>query len=585
MRICTWRKKSFASFEYSNFEFRVLPLHYRNTPTIKRSLLNRWNDDNLIFLQFQNPASFNPPAIQQTNRKSFIMCGTFSCDLVVNAKKHRQFLMDIHAFNMSTFVSPKNDPPSTKEVEALRRYQHLWLPLVADTVISNIPLIPPPDIAWLWHCHRLAPHQYSQYCQQTFHRGDNMTIEANPPFVFTSPEHIDDDDNVVNTTKQLWKDTYPNESFFLSSDALDDKHSISDTDATIAGFDLIGSARRQTTFLWQVSGEPYKTDLFLKSGRDNYERFMKLIIPAKQLNIILVPTYQIDLMWHTHILSSVKNYNNDCIRLVNSTMYHDDSIDDREHGGMLDMSYAATEKLWKFVYNNEYIVYGGLYCGDPPSAYFTTTWSCPETPAFPIDDQLIGLVGTSSTTSKIFSSTYPLKWVQLHETASDGRDAFIQTPRKGVKTLPRLEHYIIGSINSETGYFHIETEEAYRILCDLIRDYIDNLQHEMTMDACTCGLFTSRNKKENQMEKFAYLSKARLRIRTAISYSLQNKYNMAHYESAGGSFDGKLALKRHFMFVCLNPLLLLTLFTHVYCFWMHQNTRSFKTSTGSWFFA
>jgi Glycine-rich domain-containing protein-like len=197
-------------------------------------------------------------------------------------------------FNMSTFASPKNDPPSAKEVEALRRYQHLWLPLVTDTANSNLPLIPPPDNAWLRQCHRLAPHQYSQYCQQTFRRGDNKTIEANPPFTFASPEHSDD--NAVKMTNQMWKDTYPNESFFLSSNTQDGKHSISDAHPLIGGFDLVGSARCQTTFLWQVSGEPYKTDLFLESGRDNYERFLKLIIPAKQLNIILAPTYQIDFM-------------------------------------------------------------------------------------------------------------------------------------------------------------------------------------------------------------------------------------------------------------------------------------------------
>ena len=498
------------------------------------------------------------------------MSKTFSCDLVSNAKKHRQFLIDMHSFNMSTFIPSNDDPsnctktveqrsPSAKEVEALRRYQHLWLPLVADTVISNIPLIPPPDIAWLWHCHRLAPHQYSQYCQQTFHRGDNKTIEAYPPFVFTSPEHIDDDDDVVNTTKQLWKDTYPNESFFLSSNTQDGKHSISDVHPLIGGFDLVGSARRQATFLWQVSGEPYTSDSFLESGRDNYEKFLKLTIPAKQLNIILVPTYQIDLMWHTHMLSSIEDYNNDCIRLVNSTMYHDDSIDDREDGGILDVSYAATEKLWVSVYNTEYNVKGGMYRGEPPSEFFTQSWSRPiaDMSALPINDKLIDMVGTLSTTSKILST--PKQWVKLNETASDGRAAFIQTrflyptclcaekKRKEMMALPHLDYYVLGRRWCKTGYFHIETLESHYILYYRIKNRLTTMRSEMMADLCTFGLLTSKTKKEARREKVKNLAMVCEKVRAQIFSPNFNSVNkMAPdvlFDCAGGSCGGKVALK------------------------------------------
>ena len=32
----------------------------------------------------------------------------------------------------------------------------------------NEPLIPPADVAWLWHCHRLAPRLYKEYTQSEF---------------------------------------------------------------------------------------------------------------------------------------------------------------------------------------------------------------------------------------------------------------------------------------------------------------------------------------------------------------------------------------------------------------------------------
>ena len=460
------------------------------------------------------------------------MCGTFSCDLVVNAKKHRQFLMDIHAFNMSTFVSPKNDPPSTKEVEALRRYQHLWLPLVADTVISNIPLIPPPDIAWLWHCHRLAPQQYNQYCQQTFHRGDNKTIEANPPFTFASPGRQDDD--VTETTKAFWQDKYPNESFYLPSDTQD-----GDVQSLMGGFDLIGSARRQATFLWQVSGEPYTFDSFLENGRDNYEKFMKLTVPAKQLHIILVPTYQIDLMWHTHILSSIEDYNNDCIRLVKNTVHHDDSIDDRKDGGTLDLSYAATEKLWTSVYDTEYSVQDGMYRGEPPSEYFKATWS-PEIAGLP---------------------KLPKPWVKLHETASDGRDAFIQTSeqkQKDIKKLPHRPHYVLGRCHNKTGYFHIETWEAHFILYYRIKDRLSTVHQEMAADACACGLFANQKKKKARKEEMENLTVVSQKLCGEIFSPKVDGYNTISVASdvlfhcAGGSCGGTIASKSQGTYECLS---------------------------------
>jgi hypothetical protein len=63
--------------------------------------------------------------------------------------------------------------------EALRRYERLWLPLIAAQAgpSSNTgngqqqqqgynQLVPPLDIAFLWHLHRLQPGLYSEDCQQ-----------------------------------------------------------------------------------------------------------------------------------------------------------------------------------------------------------------------------------------------------------------------------------------------------------------------------------------------------------------------------------------------------------------------------------
>ena len=43
---------------------------------------------------------------------------------------------------------------------ALRRYEQIWLPLVAQS--HSVDMAPPPDVAWVWLCHQLAPNHYEE---------------------------------------------------------------------------------------------------------------------------------------------------------------------------------------------------------------------------------------------------------------------------------------------------------------------------------------------------------------------------------------------------------------------------------------
>jgi Glycine-rich domain-containing protein-like len=336
----------------------------------------------------------------------------FSCDLVANARKHIWFLRKVHA---STGVSsPDCDVTTPRLMESLRRYQDLWLPLVAATSVMPasyctgssttppalllIQLIPPPDIAWVWHCHRLAPKQYCDYCTDTF----GHTIEANPPFTLVLP-HGDTDTSdtesvIITRTEDLWNTRYPKENFYLLDLPTPRQTSIDVTHPLIGKFDVLGSMKRQATFLWQVSGERYTDDDFLEEGVANYAKFLHLRPKAMQQNIILVPTIQIDLMWHTHMLTSMECYNRDCIRIMNSILYHDDTYTDRSEGSVLDVAYTATKTLWKSVYGTEYVVPDGMYRGEPPTEYFSPQWDPDKNRFKPsIKKQCIGNVQALST--------------------------------------------------------------------------------------------------------------------------------------------------------------------------------------------
>lgn len=74
----------------------------------------------------------------------------------------------------------------------------------------------------------------------------------------------------------------------------------------------------------------------------------------------LVPTYQIDLMWHTHILTSLRDYHTDTMEIIGgeTRLDHDESLNDRSKDSKLNYNAKATQQLWRKVYQIDYEVPG-----------------------------------------------------------------------------------------------------------------------------------------------------------------------------------------------------------------------------------
>ena len=212
----------------------------------------------------------------------------FSVELIEMSKRHVEFLGAMHAAGISL-----NRPSAS----SFRRYE-LWLTLVAGAPPGK-SLVPPSDVAWLWHCHRLAPYRYAQHCRKAF---GAPPLEANPPFCMQHTEWSRPppcgtsgaDADAGAETRQLWGKLFPSEPFFLSA-ANTQEPSAPAGVGILAGFDVLASAERQATFLWQVSGPKFVDEGFLAEGRDNYARFIRLM-KSRDPGQTLVPTYQIDLM-------------------------------------------------------------------------------------------------------------------------------------------------------------------------------------------------------------------------------------------------------------------------------------------------
>lgn len=205
-------------------------------------------------------------------------------DLVELCSSHVQFLQYMHGTGVTQNVNPKS----------VYRYQHFWLPMVAEYHQQGLSktesLTPPPDIAWLWHCHRLAPAAYRKFIQQEYKIYGRTNDCRSSILDFNDP--VQPYALGCNTfTEDFWGRLYPNEDFLLSSS---DGPTNTLLKSVVGGVDLLESSRIQASFLWQVQEVQVQS-----KSQDEYRRFLQLSKVPRSFK--LIPTFEIDLMWHTHM--------------------------------------------------------------------------------------------------------------------------------------------------------------------------------------------------------------------------------------------------------------------------------------------
>jgi len=125
-------------------------------------------------------------------------------------------------------------------------------------------------------------------------------------------------------------------------------------------YDLIAACKRQASFFYQVCLPHYKSLHYLKLAFKSYKKF--LYVAKLNPQAFLVPTYAIDLMWHTHHRTP-QAYVNDTLKSLGRVMTHDDSVNDRTAGSKLNTSYEVTCGLWRKHFNEDYFFPGGMFRG------------------------------------------------------------------------------------------------------------------------------------------------------------------------------------------------------------------------------
>ncbi|KAG0565461.1 hypothetical protein KC19_8G192000 [Ceratodon purpureus] len=256
-------------------------------------------------------------------------------------------------------------------VRAIERYERCWLPLLAKEGVGSqdqlIPLIPPLDCAWIWHVHRLNPIRYAKDCKELYGRILDAPI-INPL----------DKESAIKRTKDLWSTLYVDESYNIEFGLTDEKSSHEQEIGAISSglkqleipsdlrkitYDLEAAVSRQKTFFYQVSQPFVRTESYLKSAEQRYKGFLYLFTLNKGL--FLVPTYDVDIMWHAHQLSPAA-YNRDCLAILKRVLNHDDTDSDRGPGQKLNTGFKDTCELWEEIFGTMYPKAGCMWRGDLP---------------------------------------------------------------------------------------------------------------------------------------------------------------------------------------------------------------------------
>ncbi|KAL5007334.1 hypothetical protein ScPMuIL_016140 [Solemya velum] len=233
---------------------------------------------------------------------------------------------------------------------AIRRYEEQWLPLAAAH--SKVSLIPPLDIAWVWHCHILAPKAYVKDCSE-LHGGiiPHTTLDNDSNYNFN---------NDYMKTKSIWENLYPSIPFEVDIDS--DVEGGNSTYLSKLSYDLEKASSRQKRFYYQVSLPHYRSKVYLNNAFERYRKFLSLSI--KHPDVFLVPCIDIELVWRTQLIFPVQ-YEKDSRKLFGSLFDHRDTTGERRPGTKLFTLQLKTAQLWKDTFKENYYFPGSMHRGNP----------------------------------------------------------------------------------------------------------------------------------------------------------------------------------------------------------------------------
>lgn len=230
--------------------------------------------------------------------------------------------------------------------------------------LDTTKIVPPLDIAWVWHCHRLNPEAYASDMARFAKEADEATVEymreACSTTLSTAFKFSDGEDAQSKPTRRLWDIIYPFETFmpkYFLSHSYDEEenkkrqHITSYTNEinrasfrSILEYDLERAALLQKAFLYQIvdendpdAAEKFETTPYLTRAYQRYLQFIALHERMTEEQAFLIPMNDINIMWHMH-LSCTREYIHDCNVLIGRIVSHDSiAVDEIRRKAIADM--------------------------------------------------------------------------------------------------------------------------------------------------------------------------------------------------------------------------------------------------------
>ena len=235
---------------------------------------------------------------------------------------------------------------------AIRRYEHFWLPLAANENTTQIAA--PLDVEWVWYLHMLSPRVYDSDCRSLVSKIIDHRIFPK------EQKHV-----ALQKSTEIWKRLYPDEPFDVNPGVVSQ---ISAAPSSELSCDLVRAAAVQRNFNYQVSLPHYYDRKFLGSAVKRYRKFLHL--HASSSNEIFIPTCDIDLVWHAHLAHPLA-YRNECSKLFQGTLDHDHE----DHSPRVDAASlcaaAVTKERWATVHGDNYVLTGTTARREPPELQTT----------------------------------------------------------------------------------------------------------------------------------------------------------------------------------------------------------------------
>ncbi|KAL1549563.1 glycine-rich domain-containing protein 1 isoform X1 [Salvia divinorum] len=204
----------------------------------------------------------------------------FSVDLVAAARRNIGLLRSVSDSHWH------NHKPTI--LEAVRRYDEIWMPLIADFTTGSKPpmILPPLDVEWVWFCHTLNWANYRDYCESRFSK------LIGKPNIFDE----ENEEYALDRCRKFWEHKFLSEPFENEADGDDNVENYSSSFSE-AMLDQVSRCSN----LCRMYAEPYYSELvYLVAARQRYRGFIYMLHRFGDECSCIVPTSDVYLMWLTH---------------------------------------------------------------------------------------------------------------------------------------------------------------------------------------------------------------------------------------------------------------------------------------------